>query len=129
MKRGFAIAAVAALFMAVAAPAMAEGGGPPPGTGPGGERARVTVYVESQGLFYDSIVGPGLPANGPFQELRPGDGPGGSLATDVGPGDPGYVGGRWWIDNGPGDHEGNGVMDADDTYFSCPLLGKGNTSP
>ena len=122
MKRSFAIAAVAALFMAMAAPAVAKG--PPPGTGPGEDRVRVVVYVESQGLFYDSIVGPALPQHGPFQELRM-EGPSG-LATDFGPGDPGYVGGRWWVDDGTDGHAaGNGVMDADDTYFSCPLLGPG----
>ena len=127
MKRTFAIAAVAALFMAMAAPAVAKG--PPPGTGPGEERVRVTVYVESQGLIYNSIVGPALPQSGPFQELRPGEGPDGILATDFGPGDAGYVGGRWWIDNGTeGDHAGNGIMDPDDTYFSCPLLGKGHAT-
>ena len=122
MKRTFAIAAVAALFMAMAAPAVAKG--PPPGTGPGEERMRVTVYVESQGLFYNSIVGPDLPQNGPFQELRPDEGPGSTLATDVGPGDPGYVGGRWWVDV-----NGNDMMDDGDHFFSCPLLGKGTATP
>ena len=43
-----------------------------------------------------------------------------SLATEFGPGDTGYVGGRWWIDAN-GDNE----MDADDVYFLCPLLGPG----
>ncbi len=122
MKRTLAVAAVTALLMTVAAPALA-GGGPPPGV-PGGERARVVVYVESQGLFYDSIVGPDLPAKGPFQQLRPGEGPGGALATDFGPGDPGYVGGRWWVDV-----NGNGEMDDGDHFFSCPLLGPGRASP
>ena len=122
MKRSFALAAVAALFMAMAAPAVAEG--PPPGTGPGEERERVTVYVESQGLFYDSIVGPDLPANGPFQQLRPGEGPDASLATVFGPGDPGYLGGRWWVDV-----NGNNTMDEGDRFFSCPLLGKGSATP
>ena len=88
-----------------------------------GNRVRVTVYVESQGLFYDSIVGPSLPAHGPFQQLKPGAGPGGSLATEFGPGDQGYVGGRWWVDV-----NGNDEMDAGDTYFSCPLLGQGSAT-
>ena len=38
------------------------------GTGP-------VVYVESQGLFYDSIVLADLPQHGRFQELKPGVGP------------------------------------------------------
>jgi hypothetical protein len=81
-----------------------------------------TVYVQSQGLFYDSIVLADLPSNGNFQELRPGEGPSG-LATEFGPGDPGYLGGRWWIDANM-----NGFMDDDDAYFLCPLLGPGRGS-
>ena len=124
MRRLALLTMTVALLMTVAAPALA-GGGPPPKEGDGpGDRVRVVVYVESQGLFYESIVGPNLPANGPFQELRPGDGPGGSLATEFGPGDPGYVGGRWWVDA-----NGSGVMDNGDAFFSCPLLGKGSATP
>ncbi len=123
MKRIATIGTAVALLMALASPAFA--GGPPPKEGDGpGERVRVTVYVESQGLFYDSIVGPNLPAKGPFQQLRPGEGPGGTLATEFGPGDPGYLGGRWWVDA-----NGNGEMDDGDAFFSCPLLGKGSATP
>ncbi len=122
--RRFAVIATAAmLLVAIASPATA--GGPPPREGDGpGERVRVVVYVESQGLFFDSIVGPDLPQHGPFQELRPGEGPGGSLATEFGPGDPGYLGGRWWVDA-----NGNGEMDEGDAFFSCPLLGQGSATP
>ena len=119
MKRSFAIAAVAALFMAMAAPAVAKG--PPPGTGPEQERTRVTVFVVSQDLYFDSIVGPDLPPSGPFQELYMTDK---GLTTDVGPGDPGYVGGRWWVDV-----NGSRTMDAGDQFLSCPLLGKGSPTP
>ena len=84
------------------------------GTGP-------VVYVESQGLFYDSIVVADLPQKGRFQELKPGVGPSG-LATEFGPGDVGYLGGRWWIDA-----NGNGYQDADDAFFLCPLLGPGRS--
>ncbi len=83
------------------------------GTGP-------VVYVESQGLFYDSIVLATLPALGNFQLLRPGEGPAGELATDFGPGDVGYLGGRWWVDA-----NSNGIMDEGDAFFLCPLLGPG----
>ncbi len=121
MRRLALLTMTVALLMTVAAPALA-GGGPPP-VDEDGDRVRVVVYVESQGLFYESIVGPALPANGPFQELRPGEGPGGSLATEFGPGDPGYVGGRWWVDA-----NGNGEMDEGDAFFSCPLLGKGSAT-
>jgi len=84
------------------------------GTGP-------VVYVESQGLFYDSIVLADLPANGRFQQLKPGVGPSG-LATEFGPGDVGYLGGRWWIDANE-----NGYMDDGDVFFLCPLLGPGRS--
>lgn len=124
MKKVAAFAtAIGAVTILAVGPASA-GGGPPPRTEEG-NRVRVEVYVEGQGLFYDSIVGPSLPAHGPFQELRPGEGPGGSLATDFGPGDPGYLGGRWWIDVNM-----DGEMDSGDMFFSCPLLGVGSaTSP
>ncbi len=82
------------------------------GTGP-------VVYVMSQDLFYDSIVLTDLSANGPFQQLFPGEGPSG-LATEHGPGDTEYVGGRWWVDANE-----TGVMDDGDVYFLCPLLGPG----
>jgi hypothetical protein len=84
------------------------------GTGP-------VVYVESQGLFYDSIVLADLPPNGRFQQLKPGEGPSG-LATEFGPGDTGYLGGRWWIDAND-----NGYQDAGDAFFLCPLLGPGRS--
>ncbi|HKJ19248.1 MAG TPA: hypothetical protein VJ993_01185 [Woeseiaceae bacterium] len=84
------------------------------GTGP-------VVYVESQGLFYDSIVLADLPAQGRFQQLKPGTGPSG-LATEFGPGDTGYLGGRWWIDA-----NGNDYMDEGDAFFLCPLLGPGRS--
>jgi len=84
------------------------------GTGP-------VVYVESQGLFYDSIVLADLPQHGNFQLLKPGVGPSG-LATEFGPGNVGYLGGRWWIDA-----NANGFMDGDDVYFLCPLLGPGRS--
>jgi len=84
------------------------------GTGP-------VVYVESQGLFYDSIVLADLPAHGRFQQLKPGEGPSG-LATEFGPGNVGYLGGRWWIDV-----NGNDYMDDDDAFFLCPLLGPGRS--
>ena len=81
------------------------------GTGP-------IVYVTSQGLYYDSIVvADPLPQKGRFQQLIPGES---GLSTEFGPGDQGHVGGRWWIDLNE-----DGVMDAGDKYFLCPLLGPG----
>ena len=81
------------------------------GTGP-------VVFVTSQGLYYDSIVvADPLPAKGRFQQLVPDEN---GLTTEFGPGQPGHLGGRWWIDVN-GDEE----MDSGDKYFLCPLLGPG----
>ena len=120
MRKFTTLVAAGIMLLATAAPALA--GGPPP-RDDDGNRVRVVVYVESQGLYFDSIVGPDLPMNGPFQELKPGAGPGGALATEFGPGDPGYLGGRWWVDN-----DGIPGMTAGDHFFSCPLLGHGSAT-
>ena len=95
---------------------------------PGGRPlSPIKIYVTSQELCYDSIPGPSLPMKGPFQQLF-GEVPD-KLWTEFGPGspggpdDPGYVGGRWWIDNP--DEGTQGEMDIEDTFFVCPLLGPG----
>lgn len=76
------------------------------------------VYVSSQGLYYDTFVPvETLPMHGRFQKLVNG-------VTEFGPGDPGYLGGRWWVDV-----NGDNIMDAGDSYLLCPLLGPGRTSP
>jgi hypothetical protein len=76
-----------------------------------------SVYVRSQGLYYKTFVtADPLPPYGKFQKLENGE-------TDFGPGDPGYLGGRWWID------DGDGIQGPEDTYLLCPLLGKGHSSP
>ena len=81
----------------------------------------IVVYVTSQDLYFDSIVLTDLPLVGEFQQLIPGlDG----LATAFGPGDVGYLGGRWWIDL-----NGDNFMDDGDMYFLCPLLGPGRDTP
>lgn len=77
-----------------------------------------TIYVTSQGLYYDTFVAVDpLPRQGPFQLLTDGE-------TGFGPGDAGYLGGRWWEDL-----DGDGVQDDDDHYFLCPLLGPGREEP
>ncbi len=76
------------------------------------------VYVRGQGLFYDSIItADPIPAEGRFQLLEMG--PNG-LETDLGPNDPGYLGGRW-----KEDFDGDGEFH----YFLCPLLGPGRDQP
>jgi hypothetical protein len=81
------------------------------------------IFVTSQNLYYDSIVtADPLPPKGPFQKLEM-MGPTG-LQTEYGPGDEGYVGGRWWVDA-----NGSGERDEGDRYFSCPLLGPGRETP
>lgn len=83
-----------------------------------GDGALGVVYVSSQGLYYDTFVSAqSLPMHGRFQKLVDG-------VTEFGPGDQGYVGGRWWIDT-----DGDDVMEESDTFLLCPLLGPGRTSP
>ena len=104
------------------APAQAQklvAGAPPPGAArPGGP----VVFVRSQNLYFDSILLAPLPNAGVFQKLEMG--PGFALETDYGPGDLGFAGGRWWVDA-----NGDDVMDDDDVYFLCPLLGPGREAP
>ncbi|NIW44481.1 MAG: hypothetical protein GWN30_06860 [Gammaproteobacteria bacterium] len=107
-RRILVIFAIMAIALVAVIPAAANRG-----TG-----ALGTVYVSSQGLYYDTFVSAEeLPMKGRFQKLEAG-------VTEYGPGDQGYVGGRWWIDEN-GDNE----MDAGDTYLLCPLLGPGRTTP
>jgi hypothetical protein len=83
-------------------------------------RARTdgVVFVSSQGLYYDTFVtADSLPMRGRFQLIENG-------VTEFGPGDPGYLGGRWWEDL-----NGNGIQDEDDHFFLCPLLGPGRVTP
>jgi len=76
------------------------------------------IYVTGQGLYYDTFVAKDpLPMKGKFQLLADGE-------TQFGPGDPGYLGGRWWEDL---NH--NGVQDPGDHYFLCPLLPPGRATP
>lgn len=109
MKRRLALfIAVLVLAMVVAIPASANRG----------DGALGVVYVSSQGKYYDTFVSAEvLPFHGRFQKLVDG-------VTDYGPGDQGYVGGRWWIDV-----DGDDIMEATDTFLLCPLLGPGRTSP
>ena len=67
------------------------------------------------------VVADPLPQKGYFQQLIPGVT---GLETEFGPGNPGHLGGRWWIDL-----NGNNVQDGADKYFLCPLLGPGRDSP
>ena len=80
------------------------------------------VLVTMQGMYYDSIVLTDLPVRGSFQKLVPIEP--GVLMTEFGPGNVGYLGGRWWLD-----HNGNDEMDEGDDFFLCPLLGPGRSAP
>lgn len=83
-----------------------------------GDGALGVVYVSGQDLYYDTFVTvQELPMKGRFQKLENG-------VTPYGPGDQGYVGGRWWVDV-----NGDDIMDEGDNYLLCPLLGPGRTSP
>ena len=108
-KRIIIVGLLVLLSLTAVIPAFAGGNGR--GSGP-------TVLVENQGLYFDSIVVADLPMEGQFQQLFPVSE--GVLRTEFGPGDVGYLGGRWWIDV-----NGNEEMDAEDMFFLCPLLGPG----
>jgi hypothetical protein len=104
MKRLLVLPVTLAVLLATSVAAAAQ---PPRGL----------VYVESQGLCYETFVSAEtLPDRGPFQLIEPSDicGPGGSK-TMFGPGDPGYVGGRW--------------VTPDGAHFLCPLVGGGFAPP
>lgn len=91
-------------------PARAAAGGRPASSG--------VVYVTSQGLYYDTFVAHDpLPMRGKFQRIVNG-------TTEFGPGDAGYLGGRWWEDT-----NGNDMQDEGDHFFLCPLLGPGRPTP
>jgi hypothetical protein len=83
-----------------------------------GKRTPGVVFVTSQGLYYDTfVVKDPLPMEGRFQRLTNGE-------TEFGPGQPGYLGGRWWEDT-----NGNGAQDSGDHFFLCPLLPPGRMTP
>ncbi len=83
-----------------------------------GDGALGTIYVTSQDLYYDTFVSAEtLPMKGRFQQLING-------TTEFGPGDPGYRGGRWWVDANK-----DGVQDEGDRFLLCMLLGPGRTEP
>ena len=108
MKRRLVVLLVVVMIAAVAViPASANRG----------DGVLGVVYVSSQGLYYDTFVSAqSLPMHGRFQKLENG-------VTEFGPGDQGYVGGRWWID------DGDGIMGPEDTFLLCPLLGPGRETP
>jgi hypothetical protein len=82
------------------------------------DRTPGVVYVTSQRLYYDTfVVKDPLPMEGRFQLLVNGQ-------TEFGPGDPGYLGGRWWEDL-----NANGIQDSGDHFFLCPLLPPGRSTP
>lgn len=113
LRKSSVVLAVFILTLLMVVPAFAKGG-----------RAGDTgvIYVTSQGLYYDTFAPVDiLPMAGKFQKLEMGEN--GSF-TEFGPGTPGYLGGRWWVDV-----NGNDVQDEGDTFFLCPLLGPGRTTP
>jgi hypothetical protein len=105
--RTVSLAAVV-MILVMSVPALTQKGRPNAGV----------VFVSGQGLYYDTFVTVDpLPMNGPFQLLENG-------VTEFGPGDPEYLGGRWWEDL-----NGNGVQDDGDHFFLCPLLPPGRPRP
>jgi hypothetical protein len=84
----------------------------------GRSKSTGVIFVTSQGLYFDTFVARDpLPMQGPFQLLENG-------VTEFGPGDPEYLGGRWWEDL-----NGNGIQDEGDHFFLCPLFPPGRITP
>lgn len=113
VKKKLVLLIVLVLSLVLAVPAFAKGG-----------RAGETgvIYVTSQGLYYDTFAAADpLPMEGKFQKLE--EGPNGPQ-TEFGPGSPGYLGGRWWMDV-----NGDGIQNEGDHFFLCPLLGPGRATP
>ena len=110
MRRSILLLAIVGMLVAaLAVPALARGNGD--------QHPEERIYVTSQGVTYDSIVLGDLPMKGQFQQLFP---TGSGLETEFGPGDVGYLGGRWRIDA-----NADGKMNEGDLFFLCPLLGPG----
>jgi hypothetical protein len=120
MRKVLLVGLVVGLFLALTALPASAGGGKS-GDSNGRPGTDVQVYVTSQGLYYDSIVVTDLPQRGRFQELVPTMT---GLQTEFGPGTPGYLGGRWWLDV-----NGDGMQNEGDMFFLCPLLGPGSPTP
>ena len=109
MSKNRCLTAIAALVLTFVLLAMVSG----PADANRGNGALGVVFVSSQGLYYDTFVSAQkLPPHGPFQLLVNG-------VTEYGPGDRGYVGGRWKVPDGDGGFR----------YFLCPLLGPGRPFP
>jgi hypothetical protein len=123
MKKSFICSAMIFAILALALSSIASAAKPERTTGRG---TGPTVFVTSQGLYFDSIVvvDP-LPQKGRFQQLVPTIN---GLTTEFGPGDVGHLGGRWWIDVN-GDEIQNQIEGEEDMFFLCPLLGPGRENP
>ena len=123
MKKSFICSAMIFAILALVLSSIASAAKPERTTGRG---TGPTVFVTSQGLYFDSIVvvDP-LPQKGRFQQLVPTEN---GLTTEFGPGDVGHLGGRWWIDVN-GDEIQNQIEGVEDKFFLCPLLGPGRENP
>jgi hypothetical protein len=112
---------VGLLTIVMAVPALATNGKSANSHGRPGSPVQVTVtgdpMTTDDDVVYDSIALGDLPMKGRFQRLVPIDG---GLYTEFGPGDQGYVGGRWWLDA-----NNNNMVDEGEPFFLCPLLGPG----
>ena len=111
---------VGLLTIVMAVPALASNGkaGEPHGR-PDSNLQIIVTGGSNPGVVYDSIVtAENLPMKGRFQQLVP---TATGLTTEYGPGDHGYVGGRWWLDANE-----DGEMNEGDAFFVCPLLAPGH---
>ena len=75
----------------------------------------LVIFVTSQGLFYDAVVAEDPLGEVPL-ELTEGSQLLSNGRTEFGPGQVGYLGGRWWEDR-----NNNLVRDSNDHFFFAPL--------
>jgi hypothetical protein len=112
-RQGFAALLLASLVTACSSSPTAPDVTPSAswGLNPPSDHKPVVIFVISQSLFFDAcLVKEPLPRHGEFQLLTDG-------RTQFGPGQPGFLGGRWWEDL-----NGNSIQDEADDFFFCPLL-------
>jgi len=118
---------VGLLTIVMAVPALASNGNGKADDPHGRPDFELTIVVTGgteatdDDVTYSSIPLGSLPMKGRFQLLEPNTtGSSAPLMTEFGPGDHGYVGGRWFLDM-----DGDRQPSEGDVFFLCPLLGPG----
>ncbi len=119
---------VGLLTIVMAVPALASNGNGKSGDPHGRPDSDLMIVVTGgtattdDDVTYSSIPLGSLPMKGRFQLLESNStGSNAPLMTEFGPGDHGYVGGRWFLDM-----DNDRLPSEGDVFFLCPLLGPGH---